>query len=803
MRYKNFVYLGASFVTLIWALSPIAVQARVLEEIVVMAQKRAQSVNDVPISIKALEGETLKDFGVLEITDLARFTPGFSVNPASASTAPVYTLRGIGYTDSSLQADPTVGIYLDNIPIPHSIMSSGALFDMERVEVLKGPQGTLYGVNTTGGAVNVFSNRPTDEFEAGFTATYGRFETFEGEGYVSGPLSDNLKARLAVTHVGSSEGWQQSVSRPGDDLGEQDRTAARLLVDFEPSEDWTFEFGAHWWKDQSDQTAALAIARDIQNPGSIAEPILLAIDLAEDRINDNRAADWVANGRFPVERDFEYKSFSIRASWDINDSISVTSMSSYSEFEDSGTYFPYDGTGGIAPADIIPARNYRFTGEITNLLTTGDIETFTQELQLSGSTENVNWIIGGYYGRSDTEESNFSLGDVNTRGIIAPVFGLFLKSVDARGKQDSETYAVFGQADWQFSEQFGLSAGLRYTEIKRDFEGCTHDDTFAITEFPGMGAAFFNTVFFGGAPIFDIGDCLTLGAFDPVANPLTFFGTGVFTDTLKEDAVSGRLALNYTPTDDHLIYASFNRGFKGGGFPTVAASSTSQFTPVTKETVDAYEAGFKSTLREGTTQLNGALFYYDYDDKQLQGHVIDPVFSRLIALVNIPKSTVWGAELDFQSNLSDNLEVSGGFTYVNTEVDEYFGIDALAQPQNFKDSPFPLTPEWQANFAVEYSFDISTNIGGFVSADVAYVGDTNTEYTPTGGSPNSLFELPSHAIVGLRFGVESLDGRWRLMAWGRNLFDEDYRISAAGADFIARKSGRPQTYGITLGYKFQ
>ncbi len=176
-----------------------------LEEVVVTAQKRAQSANDVPIAISAFTGDRLKDLGVLTPADLARITPGLTYNPSTQSNAPIYAIRGVGFTDESVQASSTVGVYLDEIAFPYPVMTRGTMFDLERVEVLKGPQGTLYGLNTTGGAINHFANRPTDNLEAGITATYGRFEQYDIEGFISGPLSDNLRARLALKQVGAGE----------------------------------------------------------------------------------------------------------------------------------------------------------------------------------------------------------------------------------------------------------------------------------------------------------------------------------------------------------------------------------------------------------------------------------------------------------------------------------------------------------------------------------------------------------------------------------------------------------------------
>ncbi len=277
----------------------------------------------------------------------------------------------------------------------------------------------------------------------------------------------------------------------------------------------------------------------------------------------------------------------------------------------------------------------------------------------------------------------------------------------------------------------------------------------------------------------------------------------MFDDTLDEDAWSGRLSLNYTPTDDMLLYGSISRGFKQGGFPTIPASSSSQLEPVTKETLTAFEVGIKSTLGEGATQLNGAVYYYDYEDKQLLGEVIDPIFNRLQALVNIPESTVWGGEIDFQSLITTDLLVTGSVSYVDTEVDKYFGVDINAMPQDFKGSSFPLTPEWQGTLGAQYTFYNGDDVTGDVGLDVVYSDDTNTGYQPAGESLDPRLDLDSYTTLDARIAFEDNTGTWRVMAWGRNLTDEDYRINALTlVDFYTRTMGMPRTYGVTVSYNW-
>jgi len=199
-----------------------------LEEVIVTAQKREQGANDIGMAISTLSGDAMQELRVLDSTDLAIAIPGLTYADTGLSV-PVYTLRGVGFNEESVQAAATVGVYNDQIGVPFPIMTRGLLMDNERVEVLKGPQGTLFGRNSTGGAINFIANKPTDEFEASVTAGYSRFETADLEAFVSGPITDSIRGRIAARTIQSGEGWQKSVSRD-DDHGEYDKYSLRGLL---------------------------------------------------------------------------------------------------------------------------------------------------------------------------------------------------------------------------------------------------------------------------------------------------------------------------------------------------------------------------------------------------------------------------------------------------------------------------------------------------------------------------------------------------------------------------------------------
>ncbi|MBL8270083.1 TonB-dependent receptor, partial [Steroidobacter sp.] len=203
-----------------------------LEEVVVTAQKRSEDINSVPMSVTAISGDQLQALGISDMSQLAKSVPGFTYADSSYGT-PIYFIRGIGFFDTSLASKPTVGVYVDEVPLAFPAMTLGAVFDLERVEVLKGPQGTLFGQNATGGAINYIAAKPTDAFDAGVDVGAGNFGSYDVGGFISGPLSDTFRARVAVKHS-QSDGWQKSTTRPGDTLGAKDFTQARMILEWRP-----------------------------------------------------------------------------------------------------------------------------------------------------------------------------------------------------------------------------------------------------------------------------------------------------------------------------------------------------------------------------------------------------------------------------------------------------------------------------------------------------------------------------------------------------------------------------------------
>lgn len=779
-----------------------------LEEVVVTAQKRAQSANDVGITINAFSGEQIKDLGVLTAEDIAQYTPGLTVNETAATGVPLYTIRGVGFQDYSTAASSTVGIYFDEVAMPYTVMTRGLVFDTARVEVLKGPQGDLYGRNTTAGQINFISNKPTQEFGAGIIASYGSYDTGELEGYVTGG-TDFVQGRLAFKTTQSGEGWQESTTR-NDELGEKDATAVRGIVNFDLTDDLRLELIAHYIKDESENRANTSYDGRDAGLGEFTNPYT---PLDQYRLpggsnvgetppwystGDNEAADWTNSYTSPItgktfnirpERDNELKGLAARLDWNISD-MTLTSVTGYNEFDRTEAN---DWDGG-------------FFNDSSNINTT-DLKVFSQELRLAGAADTLDWVAGIYYSKDEMDEyyhyfmsdSVFGLGSIPWGvGLFAPTPILEL---DTKYEQDTESAAIFGHVEWQFADAWRLTLGARYTEEDRDWEGCTY-----VAEDGSLGN-FLNAQF--GASL-GPGDCGTIND-DPDSPNYIFTVIGTpdinnafqpYKDKIETEKWMGKVGLDYALTDDVLLYGMVSLGFKSGGFNGANSNTTQQLKPYKEEELTSYEIGAKTTLLDGSMQLNAAAFYYDYQDKQEQDAAVTFV-GNISGLTNVPESEIYGAELDMQWLPTDGLQVNFGVAYLDTEIKKWMAVDrdASSWPETVRTDvsglPLQQSPEWQYTALVQYEWPITDSLMMSVAGDLSFTDDIDGGIRPEES-------LEDYTIYNARVGIGGIDGRWRALLWARNLSDEDYYPAAynGGNGPYVRVYGMPRTYGVTLSYFF-
>ncbi|MCH4150661.1 MAG: TonB-dependent receptor [Sphingobium sp.] len=735
-----------------------------IPEIVVTATKRAESINTVPMSISAATGDDLVSAGVRSADDLGKIVPGFTFTQSAYST-PVYSLRGVGFYNYDIASTPTVTVYQDEAPLPFASMSRGASFDLERVEVLKGPQGLLFGSNSTGGAVNYIAARPTRELKAGLDAGYGRFDSWELGGFVSGPLSEAVGVRVAARHEGSGA-WQRSATRPADRNGKRNFTQLRGLIDIAGGDKLKVALGVSAFWDKSDVQAAQMIQVNPLIPPFV-DPRLAQLPLVT---SDARVGDWTA-GMNPKRDDRQWH-VNGRIDYELSDAITLTSLTSYADYRQTDVVDP-DATS-LVLADTVD---------------TGKITAFYQELRLSGEFgHGSRWIVGANYENNKVNEVQ-SLTSTNASGF-AP-FAIFFSlpipdAIPLSSQQKFKNYAAFANVDLAVSDTITLHGGMRYTDTTDRFTGCTGNSA--------------NGSLAIGLGLLSQGNPAALGP-NPVCTQLDANLQPTITSTkLSENNVSWRAGVDFKPNRDALIYANVSRGYKIGAFPLIPASSVSQYTPVTQESLTAYEAGFKLTLADRKVQLNGAAFYYDYRDKQTLGSVIltPNIFGPLNLLVNIPKSKVTGFELQAVVRPVAGLTLNGGITYVDSEIGNFTNFDPFGVVKNFKGEAFPNTPKWQWSLAADYNFPISAGLSGFVGANLSGRSSANAAL-----GENAILDIDGYTLLDLRAGFGSADDRWKVSVWGRNVTDKYYWTNAYKiADTSARFAGMPATYGVTFSFRY-
>ena len=728
------------------------------EEIVVTAQKRSEHISDVPMSITAVTGEQLRAQGITEVSDLDRVVPGFSYRPSVYNT-PVYTIRGVGFFENSAAVAPTVSVYVDQVPLPFSVMTEGAAMDIERVEVLKGPQGTLFGQNSTGGAINYIANKPTLAPAAGLDVGYGNFNTFRSDGFISGPVIDSLTARLAFSTVQGGD-WQESQTRD-DTLGKREFTSTRLLLDWAPSGTLKFEMNANGWIDHSDTQAAQFVLFSAIKPTGYQD-VVPALQAYTPAPNDPRIADWDPN--VSLQRDDYLYQTSVRGDWTINDNATLTSITAYS------------GLRQIAPTDSDGTSVDNFFRTLNV-----DIHSFSQELRLSGqnSGDRFKWMLGANYENDTTADKQFTTTDATNDGVGPKrYFDYYIEN-----DQHIETSAAFGSLDYALTSQLSAQGSVRYTKSKNTFNGCLKDAGDG-----ELATAFSQIASHALAP----GACVTLEP-PPSRTPLS-----IVTKSLDQDNVSWHVGLSWKPAVTSLVYGNVTKGYKAGSFPTLAALTPDQFDPITQESLLAYELGFKQEWIPARIQFTGAAFYYDYRDKQLIGYKTT-AFGNLPGFISIPKSRVVGGEGDVAWKPIRPLTVTLGATYVSTLVQSQLSTNSpFGQVVDIAGEAFPDTPNWQITGDTQYKFDLTDSLDGYVGSGGEYRTKTSAAF---GGGP--YFEMPAYGLLDLRAGVESKGGRWTLTLWGRNVTDRFYVLNVSHVtDTVARVAGQPATYGVTFGMRY-
>jgi len=785
------------------AKSPPVKEALPLEMVIVTARRIEQTANDVGMDVQAFTGERLERLRVNSVESLTAVVPSFSL-ARSYQGVPTYTLRGIGFNTINMSATSTVGTYVDEVAYPYPILNSGPVFDLQRVEVLKGPQGTLFGRNTTAGLINLVTNKPTDRFAAMGRIEVGNFGTTNVEGMLSGPLTTGLAGRLALRRDYSSDGWQRSQSGQGE-LGKVDNLGVRAALGWTRGERLSVDLSYNGWRNQSDTLAAQGLGLSDATADSPFNAAGLADYLLNNQPQDNDQADWAPRARRSADigsglglngelaQDSHMHAFKLHIDYALNATTRLVALTGYHDMSREALV----DFGGV-PNEIL----------LQDLK--GDIRSVSQELRLEGESGTTSWVLGAYYAQDELLDSNRTLLGENANVGLIRTFTVPLLGTDfntggyslVEGSQafrtfrdeadiDVQSWSVFASASYALDENLSLTTGLRYTEDSQDYAGCSRD--FNGNMLPAVNVTFrslFATSYGALASEIGQGDCTT---FDPEEGQF-----GLVESELDEDNVAWRVAIEWSASPDSLLYASISQGAKSGTTPVNAANIATQNAPVGQEKLLAYEAGLKSTLFDQRMQFNASLFYYDYDDKQLSVYFADPIFTVLGRLANIPDSEAYGLDAELSWRLSTHLTAVAAATLLHTEVQQYAGIDSTGAPADYQGAEFLYSPDMTGTLTLLYDRPLNDSLGVGFNLNTRY--QSNAEGDLEG---NAFARIDSYSVLNAGLALYSLDQRWEVSLWAANLTDEYYWVSTTqNANTWVRLPGKARSYGASLTYRF-
>ena len=712
------------------------------DEIVVTAQRREESLQDVPISINAFSANQLQELRIDRPAEIAALAPGTFVSGSRGDQNPIFSIRGLSLNDTFSNNNPTVGIYFDEVIQPFTPMLGFQMFDLARVEVLKGPQGTLYGRNTTGGAINFISRRPSDVLEGYATASYSRFNRFELEAAVGGPIADTLSFRLSAKATEQTGGWQTN-ALTGEEIGDVSRASARAQLLWTPTPALDVLLKGTISKDNSDQQLREHVGyyAGAFGAGGFCAPALAG------RRDEGPCVDFLGyfdptEDRRTVENSAIYGYRSNADAWDLTlignydlGGATLTSVTGYNSFDRVAG----DDSDGAALIEL----DSRFTDKIRS---------FTQEVRLTSDNNSpLSWVGGLFYSWDEIDGATLQALDDH----------IFRTRVDTRFIQTTESYAAFGQATYSLTEALRLTAGLRYTHETKGFVYDSVDlDPFGTTSLP-----------------------------TPVAG---------IVDELSEDNLSGKIGIDYDVTRNILLYASASRGFKSGGYKAAIAFNPEELVPFGGETVDAFEAGAKTTLGGGRLVLNFAGFYYDWHDFQA---LVTEIRSgiNVIVLSNAGDARVYGGEFDAQYRATDRLQLRASASLMDSKITNF--NNAPGSP-DFTGNTLANSPDFSFSGSVRWELPIQGNgWGSYVLGDASY--RSRIYYSLANRLQNSQ---DGYWLANARVAVAADDGAWEAALFARNIFNKLYVSQSYdnwGGIFPSQNFlGDPVTYGASITIRY-
>jgi iron complex outermembrane recepter protein len=742
-----------------------------LDDVIVTARRREESLQSTPVAVTALTSEALQVRGVQSVDAVSQFVPNLQFDGAAALSGGAYNatlfIRGIGQNDFAIFSDPGVAMYVDGVYLGRSIGGVIDAVDLARVEVLRGPQGTLFGRNTIGGAVNIVTQPPAPEFGGELAVTGGRFDRMDVKGVLNLPLNDAFLTRWMVASI-NRDGYAKRLT-DGRELGDKDSLVGRVQALWKASDSVNVSLALDGTRAR--QNSAPLTLIDVAPGGfpfmniynAIVAPAQTDIAAPDGSHTVNRAfitgdIDTTWAGGLSVNN-LDSKGAAVTVDWNLG----AVALKSISAYRDLKAFFARDGDG----------TPYAFRETINN----DDQDQFSQELQLSGLSfeERLTWLLGAYYFRESADETgkaNLAIGTFDALEAL-PASRTFPPGPPARfggagnpanvgvdvevnlfTAVKNKSYALFGQSSYKLTDRWSLTAGLRWTQDEKEMD--------LIHQRVGSGLY--------------------------IAPPGTHL-----TDSWSE--VTPKLGIELQASPDVLLYGSYANGFKSGGFngrPLIG--SPAELVPYDPEKVNTYELGAKTTWLERRLTLNMAAFFNQYEDMQLSINATPQNFVR-----NAGKAESKGAELELVTRLARGVDFNFSAGYLDAKYTELDPQLTTLNPPLTLDKELVKAPEWTLSSGLQYAFDVSTGAitlrGDWSYKSKVYQDVFNDE----------RIAQPAFSVVNAYASFTTSNENWELALFGTNLSDERYRISgnsSVGFGLAESTFAAPREWGVTARYRF-
>ncbi len=801
-----------------------------LEEILVTAQKREATLQETPIAVSAVTGRALEQAQIRDTRDMQFLVPSLQVAKRASASNTTFSIRGISSSSFNFGLEPAVGVFVDGVYRSRNGASVNDFLGLERVEVLRGPQSTLFGKNTTAGVINFITKAPHYDTEVEGELTYGNYDTKIAKSSINLPIQEDKLAVRFDVNFHNRDGVIENVD--GRELNERDRYGLRGQLLFEANENTRFRIIADYSDIDEECCAApffditpqtQAVLTGLGSSVSGANPSDRTTAVEKDGIRAQLTTKGISG---QVDVDFDSVTFT-----------SITALRKYDEFND----FDADFTD-------LPLNRNRITDQ--------DYTTFTQEIRLASSGDNtVDWMAGAYYLDQDLSTNNITVqgpalrpfGDALTGGAITALeaglglpAGTFLAAGSGQQKslfeQTNQTFGFFVNADWHVSDRLKVTAGARYTKDKKSVVSDIEiNDPFAALDFVQIfvGQAVAGAVAqaqAAGVPADVIASTVipqaTAGAsavaLDPTINPLLGLGPLQFfppapniKDSRSDDALTGNLIVSYDMSEEVNMYASYSRGFKGGGFALDSAAARVGSFKFEPEKANAYELGLKARVLDNRMSLDFALYQSDFIDFQ------ENLFTGSSFVPgNAGKQRVRGLEFDGKFQASPNLLLTAGFNWLFTadyvefpngpcpvtnqdacRAEQVNGGTAIVLVGDLAGQRIAEAPKFSGNFTANYAHPIGDSLELHLRGELFYNG---SQALALDGDTRQVQD--GYALASASIGIGDVDGAWAVQLWGRNLFDKFYVVDTFNSTIpggsLNAYVGDPRTYGLTVRFKF-